>query len=37
MPHMYLEFHPARGKFLKNADTVRVETVYKLGYVGQNI
>ena len=31
-PHMYLEFQPARMKILKNADVVRVETVYKLWY-----
>lgn len=33
-PHMYLIFQPKRGSFLKNADALRVETVYQLGYLG---
>lgn len=36
-PHMYLEFQPARGKFLKNADAIRVETIYQLGYLEEDI
>lgn len=36
-PHMYLEFQPARGKSLKNADSVRVATIFKLWYVGERI
>ncbi len=33
-PHMYLRFHPLKWKFLKNADRVRIETVYELWFVG---
>ncbi len=36
-PHMYLEFQPSRGKLLKNADVVRIQTVYKMWYIGDNI
>lgn len=36
-PHMYLEFRPAHGKFLKNADVVRIETVNTLGYYPKEI
>jgi hypothetical protein len=33
-PHMYIEFQANRGKYLKNADRIRIETVFKLGYIG---
>ena len=36
-PHMYIEFDPARGKFLKNADALRVKTVFKIGYFPMDI
>lgn len=33
-PHMYLEFQASRWDFLKNADALRVKTVYTLWYLG---
>lgn len=36
-PHMYLELQPSRWKFLKNADVLRVQTVYKIGYIAERI
>lgn len=37
LPGMYLEFQPARGKLLDNSDRLRVETIYKLGYIGWDV
>ncbi len=34
-PHMYVTFDPSRGKFLKNADAIRVQTIYTLGYLDE--
>lgn len=31
-PHMYIKFNPSRNKFLKNADLVRVSSVFSLDY-----
>lgn len=31
--HMYLEFQANRGRFLKNADRLRISTVFKLWYI----
>jgi len=36
-PHMYLEFQPLRWKFLKNADRVRIDTIFNLGYIWQRL
>ena len=36
-PHMYLELQPSRASFLKNADAIRVQTVYKLWYLWTDI
>ena len=36
-PRMYLVFQPSRGNFLKNADSIRVQTVYSLGYFWDEI
>ena len=36
-PHMYLEFQPSRASFLKNADAVRIQTVYELWYLWTDI
>jgi hypothetical protein len=33
-PHMYIEFKANRGRDLKNADRIRIGTVFKLGYLG---
>lgn len=32
-PHMYLEFQANRGRYLKNADRIRIGTVFKLWYI----
>jgi len=32
-PGMYIEFQASRWKYLKNADRLRISTVYKLGYL----
>lgn len=33
-PHMYIEFQANKGKYLKNADRIRIGTVFKLWYIG---
>lgn len=37
LPHMYLEFQPVRWKFLKNADRIRIETIYNLWYLPESL
>ncbi len=34
-PHMLLEFNPTRNRFLKNADLVRIDSVFSLKYISE--
>jgi DNA-binding transcriptional regulator GbsR (MarR family) len=34
-PHMLLKFNPTRNKFLKNADLVRIDSVFSLEYISE--
>jgi len=36
-PHMYIEFESSRGQFLQWADRLRVETIYKVWYLGESL
>ncbi len=36
-PHMYIVFQPSRGSFLKNSDALRVQTVYTLWYLWNQV
>jgi len=36
-PHMYAEFTPSRGRFVKWADMIRIDTVFNIGYVYESL